>query len=173
MPERTAALEHAAQQLAGVRDDLAALSTSIDKLASKGDVRGVVAAQKSESKGRKRWNWIIAVALAVGFALAVTNIIVALNVLGQSNSNGDQLTAIQHLSRQTGITNDLLIECTTPSIPGDTHECYEAQVAQYATQTGDLVAAAIATSACTDLPGSQPIGDIRKCVQRILGSSSG
>lgn len=164
MPERTAALEAAAKQLAGVRDDLAGLSASIDNLASKG---------KTESKGRKKWNWIVVIALAVGAALAVTNIVLVRQVQGQSEDNGDQLTALHQLGHRTKITNDLLIECTTPSIPSDTHECYEAQVAQYATQTGDLVAASIAANSCADLPGTQSISEIRKCVQGILGSENG
>lgn len=174
MPDRVEAIKDAATQLKGVREDLTALTGAIDKLASKEDLAG-------EAKSARKWQGWIVLALLLVMAIGLSLVFLVKQASNQADFNGvaavlaaDQAAASEQVSRQTKriaqnlkATNDILIECTTPSTKNDTHECYEATLANQQTSVGQINVVSMAAVSCANA-GNPEIGAVRKCVHAII-----
>jgi hypothetical protein len=165
VPERTAAIREATAAIQELRG-------SIDSLATKKDLL-------EDRRSRKRVNRLFALAVVVIVLLLGGIGYIALQAREQANFNGTAATQAKDAAKTLKVTvhqirktNDILIECTTPSTKNDVHECQESALASQRAYIGELTAAILASNACSSGREDVTIEELRACVRALVPDDS-
>lgn len=118
----------------------------------------------------KFWGSVAAILLAMS---TIAGQYVALNTLSEirdTKGTFEDLSQIAEANQDTldsiNKANTILVECTTPSVEGDSHECFDDSQARTAEAVAIIVDAVIFVAECE----AEGAPDVQACVYQKIGS---